>query len=153
MRFGLISILCAALLAAIFLPIPTAAQDGSYNPVSHLAYCRTQDICLHEIAHALDQQAGWVSQSPEFQHAFQMYLLTELHKPKLSQMPVELLNITYRGGDGSYSIKLELYAYLFQWSHGDPNRMPESLVPFYDWELAAYYMKKLDSFPKLYWLN
>ena len=144
-------VIAALLIVGLCAPIPTTQQDGVYNMLSRLAYCENRSYCLHEIGHAMDQQAGWVSQSPEFYQALQLYLYTELQKP-LTQTPAEILAITYRGGDGSYSIKMEIYAYLFQWAQGKPEQMPEALRPFYDWDNAARLMQFIQPDRHLYWL-
>lgn len=133
-------------------PLPTHGQAGTYNTTSRLFYCETPAICLHELAHALDQRAGWVSQTPEFYKAVQLYLFVELRKPVLQQMPADILELTYRPNDSNRPIKMELYAYLFQWAQGKPERMPESLRGFYDWQMAQDYMTKLREDQHLYWL-
>lgn len=153
MRYVYFGCMLLVIVTALLAPIPTKYQDGTYNTVSHLAYCKTHGICLHEIGHALDQQAGWVSQTPGFHRALQMYLYTEFRKPVLNKLPADILEITYRGGDGSYSIKMEIYAYLFQWSDGKPENMPEGLRRFYDWKTAEHLLSILNKHQKLYWMN
>lgn len=144
------------LLVVLFLwlaPLPVNGQAGTYNTTSHLFYCETRAICLHEMAHALDQRAGWVSQSPEFYKAVQLYLFVELRKPVLQQMPADILELTYRPNDSNRPIKMELYAYLFQWAHGKPEGMPEGLRPFYDWELAQDWLAHVNAEQHVYLLK
>ncbi len=145
--------LCLALLVITFLvPLPVDNQDGAYNLTSRLAWCRTRLACLHEIGHALDQQAGWVSQSPEFYKALQMYLFAEIYMRGVTELPAGILEVTYRGNGASGPIKRELYAYLFQMAEGNPERMPESLRYFFDWQLAQQYVDGLKDDQQLYWM-
>jgi len=142
------------LLVWMLAPLPPSSKHaGAYNYTSHLMYCRTKLACLHEIGHRLDQQAGYISQSPAFYKALQMYLYTEMRKPRLTEMPADILELTYRDPDRTSSIKREIYAYLFAWAYGKPELMPESLRGFYDWETARHLMNLLTPNQKLYWLN
>lgn len=135
-------------------PIPPSSQHaGAYNYTSHLMYCRTELACLHEIGHRLDQEAGYISQSPEFYKALQMYLYTEMRKPQLTEMPVDIMQLTYQGKDRNTPIKQEIYAYLFAWACGKAERLPEGLRSFYDWEEGARLMKYLRPNQRLYWLG
>lgn len=135
-------------------PIPKPGQQGTYNTASRLAFCKTHDTCLHEIAHALDQQAGWVSQSPEFKIALQMYLFLELRNPVLQQAPADILELTYYSSDHQMRyIKMELYAYFFEHAKGNAENMPEVFRAFYDWDAASQLIARLQDDQKLYWLN
>lgn len=131
-------------------PLPVKGQAGTYNTTSRLFYCENRAICLHEMAHALDQRAGWVSQSPAFYKAVQLYLFVELRKPVLQQMPADILELTLRPNDSNRPIKMELYAYLFQWAQGKPEGMPEGLRPFYDWEAAQDWLAHLNDQQHVY---
>jgi hypothetical protein len=146
-------LLVVVLLVVVLMPFPKDNQDGAYNLTSHLAWCRTRAACLHEAAHALDQQAGWVSQSVEFHKTLQMYLFVEIYQQGVTQLPADILEITYRGDGTSGPIKRELYAFLFQYAQGDPERMPEALRKFYDWERAREYMQHINPEQTIYWMN
>lgn len=137
----------------VMVPVPHQGQAGAYNTVSHLAYCSTRGACLHEIGHALDQSAGWISQSPAFHTALQMYLYTELRKPILTELPADILEVTYRGDDDGRTVRMELYAFLFQQAGGQPERMPAALRSFYNWPLAEQFIKTLLPHQTLYWLH
>lgn len=152
MKRLVITICLLLILATFLLPLPENNQDGAYNLTSRLAWCRTQAACIHEIGHALDQQAGWVSQSPEFHKALQMYLFAEIYMQGITELPAGILEVTYRGNGSSGPIKRELYAYLFQMAEGNPERMPESLRCFFDWQLAQHYMAELSEDQYLYWM-
>lgn len=143
----------ALCLVLFLLPFPVDNQDGAYNIISRLAWCRTRAACLHEIGHALDQRANWVSQSPEFYQTLQMYLFVEIYQQGVTELPAAILEITYRGNGGSTPIKRELYAYLFEQSDGCSNKMPESLRGFFDWETARTYLSMLNKHQTIYWIK
>lgn len=145
--------LLSLILAACLVPLPVDNQDGAYNVASRLAWCRTRPACLHEIGHALDQRDGWISASPEFYKALQMYLYTEIYMKGITELPAGILEITYRGTGSSEPIKREIYAYLFQYTEGNPENMPASLRGFYDWDAAADYLLHLNHSQFFYWLN
>lgn len=153
MKNRLLLSFAAVLIIGMLVPITAPGDQGAYNTLSGLAYCQTRTACLHEIGHALDRDAGWVSQSPEWYQAVQMYLLVELRKERLTELPVNILEITYRDRDGAEPVKMELYAYLFQQADGDPGHMPESLRGFYDWDLAESYMSRLNDHQMIYFLK
>lgn len=137
----------AAVLAAwTMLPIAKPGEAGAYNLISGLAYCANRAACEHEIGHALDQQSGWISQTPQFAEAVQLYLLVELRKETLQPLPVNVLKVASRGWR-------EVYAYLFQQSGGDPKRMPPGLRAFFDWVRAAEYIEQLDANKTFYFLK
>ena len=146
-------ILVLVLIVLSLLPVPRDNQDGAYNLISQIAWCRTRPACLHEIGHALDQQAGWVSASPEFYKSLQMYLYVEIHQQGITELPAGILEITYRGDGGSNPIKRELYAYLFQQAQGNSANMPESLRKFYDWAAAQKYLLALKQDKFFYRMN
>jgi hypothetical protein len=138
----------------IVAPIPPSSQHaGAYNYTSHLMYCRTQLACFHEVSHRLDQLAGYPSQSAEFCQALQLYLYVEMRKPVLEEMPAAILQLTYRGAERMDDTKREIYAYLFAWSEGKPERMPEGLRSFYDWQDAQRLLFDLQPDQQFYWLN
>jgi len=143
-------ILC---LVVFMLPFPVNNQDGAYNLTSRLAWCRTQAACLHEVGHALDQRGDWVSASPEFYKALQMYLYAEIYTKGITELPAGIMEITYRGDGSSNPIKREIYAYLFQYAEGRQENMPESLRVFYDWDAAEKYLSELNRSQFVYWLN
>jgi hypothetical protein len=135
-------------------PIPPSSQHaGAYQYDSHLMYCRTRSACLHEVGHRLDQIAGFPSQSEEFERALQMYLYVEIRKPVLSEMPVLIMELTYRSNGEMSETKREIYAYLFAWANGKPENMPDGLRPFYDWDSASRLIKILNDDQQIYWLN
>lgn len=142
------------LLLILFLyPFQDSGKGGSYNVISKFASCTTRLACLHEVGHALDQDSGWVSQSPRFEKALQMYLMVELRKPVLEEVPASILELTYRGNGNMGVVKMEIYAYLFAWADGESLNMPAGLRQFYNWTLAGKLISKLRDDQSLYWLK
>jgi len=108
------SLLLIVVCFLLFAPIPPRGATGAYNTFSHALICATREICLHELAHGLDQSAGWPSRTEEFQDAVSVHL---------GEQP------------GEYNWP-ELYAWLYAFTDGDRDKMPDELRRFYDWRLA-----------------
>lgn len=121
---------------AVILPLPGPGQYGAYNSVSGWVYCSTHDSCLHEIGHALDQQAGWVSDTAAFRQAVQVHILTA--QDEFSIRIVEKLLTT------SQVANRELYASMFAWSGGQRENMPDIFHEFYDWPVGECILEKLN---------
>ncbi len=143
------AVVCLVLVLAS--PFPTDGEDGSYNSFSRLAYCRTETACLHEVGHALDQRAGWISQSAEFEEALKLYLVVELRRSPIDALPLCILEMTYRSDDAG--AKREIYAYLYQQSLGQPAGVPESLRGFYDWQAAQQLLDRVTPDQRLYFFG
>lgn len=131
------------LLFVLFLvmPFPKIGERGAYNILSGLAWCQDNSACLHEVGHALDKQAGWISQGPEFAEALQMYLLTGARN---DDRVIILLAVALNPKDGTEPTKKELYAALFEMAEGKRDNMPTGLRDFYDWQKAERYIGTID---------
>lgn len=125
------------LLIVFLLPIPVRGERGAFNTWSGLYWCADERACLHEIGHALDKQAGWISQSPEYARALQMYVLTGAGT---DDRVIVLLAYAFDPPDGKEPTKKELYAILFEMADGKIENMPIGLRQFYNWELAGEYI-------------
>lgn len=131
-------------LILLLAPIPPPGKTGVYNVWSRTIYCRTESVCLHEVAHKLDHEGGWISRTKEFSLAAEVFLWVEI----ASDAPHPLAHkiVTMPGlfeWDGWLTKpQAELYANLLQWSGGVSENMPELLRPYYDWERAAELMKR-----------
>jgi hypothetical protein len=138
-------LLSALLLSAYILaPIPPNKGWGAYNTISRTIYCPTDTLCLHEIAHKLDHEGGWVSRQHEFSVAVRVYMLLEMREDEPSQL---VWDIMYTPGlfmyeSPFYNHLSEVYATIFIYSRGDSEAMPERLREFYDWERAAELIEK-----------
>lgn len=131
--------LLVCLFLILLFPIPNQ-YGGAYNTFSQTFACRSLEICRHEIGHVLDFTGGNASQSPEFRDAIQMYLLVELRKPTLEELPVKILRMSLD------SNPRELYAFLYQYSEGNPERLPESLRKFFDFQKGERIYTKIGTF-------
>lgn len=67
-----LEVILSGILALVFLPISIipGQNNGMYNTVTRLYWCKTDSACLHEYAHWLDQEELWVSETEAFQEAF-----------------------------------------------------------------------------------
>lgn len=138
-------VLVAVVIGLVYLlaPIPAPHQNGAYNTFTRLAYCRTRSACLHEIAHALDQHAGWISQEPEFVEAVKAYLYYGLHYD-VQPLAAGIVELTYRNVTPRIR-NAEIYAYVFVEMDGDIDSIPDDLRCFYNVEQAERLMSKLDN--------
>jgi len=136
-----------AALAIVLLPLGT--KDGAYNTVSGLIRCgNNRSLCLHEVGHKLDHEAGWISGSKEFGAAIQVYLVYQIaHADDMDETAHWVLNydgLLIAPSDPFRDTHKELYADLYRWSDGIKENMPEAFRQFYDWEradaLMNYYM-------------
>jgi len=144
-RTVILSVLCAAAVFLLTVPIPRADRNGLYNTVSGLIWCRTESACLHEISHRLDQEAGWASHRKEFGEAAQTYVLVEFMGGNPSDLAQAIINLPgVFVWDGYFSDRpSEIYATIFEFSGGREERMPEIFRQFYDWKRAEALVQKL----------
>lgn len=141
MKYMMVVLLAGLSLALFFLPLTEAGERGAYNVWSGLAWCENYSACLHEVAHALDKEAGWISQTPAFADALQMYFLTDAGN---DDKVILLLAVALQPPDGRKPTKKELYAWLFELSNGEKMNMPVGLRDFYDWRLAERFVSMID---------
>lgn len=99
------------------LPIPPKNADGAYNTFSRLFYCESENICLHEIGHAIDQKLGWPSSNPEFIESAKSY------------------------SDVNVKNSEEFYAWIYAFCDGDLDKIPDKLRPFYSDEKVIELVK------------
>lgn len=125
----------------LLFPFPKTGERGAFNVWSGLAWCRDYSACLHEAGHALDKRAGWISQSPDFAEALQMYILTGARE---DDRVIVILAVALYPQDGKEPTKKELYAALFEMAEGRQENMPMGLRGFYDWQQAQEYVKMID---------
>jgi len=133
------------LMFFIFLsiPFPNQSDGGGFNSISGLWWCRTDSACIHEIAHRLDWEAGWISNKHEFKEAVITYVLVEAQNGHPSRIATNIM--AFRGVYDYNPFRItsaELYAYIFEWSGGKEENMPEIFRKFYDWNRALELMKK-----------
>lgn len=114
----------------LLLPIPSAGMVGSYNPITNLAYCPSNDICLHETGHAIDRSLGYPSQSEEFKTQLQIFIVSEFKEDNPSDLSIKVMNTVMTSKQNTMR---EVYANLYKWSGGNENNLPKNLAKFYDW--------------------
>lgn len=125
------------ILALVLAPIPAIKQNGAYNSFSGAFFCRTHSACLHEIGHALDQQAGWISDTEKFRQAVEVYIIS--NQDELTIKIIDKLLTTKQNAHR------ELYASLFDWAGGSSENMPAGLREFYNWQEAGRLVSNLDN--------
>jgi len=119
----------------VFLPNP--GRSGSYNSYSNLAYCEDRLVCLHELAHAMDHDANWISQTPEFEWAVGLYLQT-------APYDTLYLQIVHTLATTKQNQAKEVYAWFFAYADGNVDYIPRVLQPYYDQKTATIYSYQID---------
>jgi len=145
-------------LIFIILLVMLSQYNGFYNPVLHTIYCTDKASCLHEIGHKLDHEKGWISQTEEYRHSIDVYRAMlwaypekrDEHSFEVYQYPGlgsllwqngnPLTWSFWNGGWGGYG---EFYADVIAWSDGDPNKCPQDLRGWYDWNFINSEMENL----------
>lgn len=147
--------LCTVLLvflAWLLLPIPLPGQGGVYNPITELMWCSYYYGCLHEIGHKLDDDAGWISHTPEFSEAVYLFIGSELIAHDTNSQSYKLAHkIILQPGVISWSgrwldSQSEIYATIFAFSDGKRENMPYIFREFYNWGEAEVLIDKHQKF-------
>lgn len=115
------SIFIAIIILVVLYPFPEIT--GVYIKVSGLIWCKNKNACIHEIAHKIDDENGWVSHTNQFKETVELYAGYEIDRGFLNK------NLE------------EIYADIFENSGGVSENMPELLRPYYDWDRAKELMK------------
>lgn len=125
MRAGVIVVLLAV-WGYWSMPLPRPGDAGFYT-WNGTIWCTTRSSCIHEVGHALDDQAGWISGSTAFVHAVETNT-----------------NLRVRRGNGSPDATAlkELYAQMLAGSGGRVENMPIPFRTFYDWDTARRMIEK-----------
>lgn len=143
-----IIIVLVAVLVAVLIPIPSPEKKGAYNTISGLIWCTSELSCIHEVAHKLDDEAGWISHENEFSLAVAAFVWHEIanYDPphpfvyRIMRFPGVFLNTPSVFTDDN----AELYASIFEWSEGKKESMPEIFHRFYDFDRAQELMKRYE---------
>lgn len=132
-------IIVALLLTLFLVPLPLASQNGAYNTISGIFWCKDENSCYHEIGHKLDQQMAWPSRTKEFSFALRTYIFSSMQTSPHDTVTREIIMRTYAPSTtitGMTDINAEAYAIIFEIACGDKNKVPEIFREFYDWKLA-----------------
>ena len=121
-------------------------QSANYNIWTGEIICDNRMDCLHEQAHKMDADQGWISKSDEFKFAIDTHRYVAWDciecRDEYSEMVMFFPGIGnarlpeynpfndgfWRGGWGGYD---ELYASIYAKSGGDSMRIPDIFQPFY----------------------
>lgn len=109
----------------LIAPFPMPGMYGSYNKISGLIWCTSHPSCTHEIAHKIDDEAGWISHSDEFYNA------------------VKSLAPSVERGFLNKNME-EIYASIFERARGDSDAIPEQLRAFYNFNRAKVLMRQYE---------
>ena len=103
------------------LPVPRPHALGYYT-WNGTIWCTSRASCLHEVGHALDDRAGWISSELGFIAAMENYTIARTRRSD--------------GRPDAEALR-ELYADIFAGAEGKAENMPEPFREFYDWPRAA----------------
>ena len=125
-------------LAFLILPIPMPGTNGTYNAVSNLYWCSDHYSCLHEKAHQMDRQQGWISHSVEWGNALHLYVIVQSRMDEVDPYTIAILSSFLDYHHKLYYVfndpSAELYANIYAMSNGNKEEMPDVLEPFYLWD-------------------
>jgi hypothetical protein len=125
-----------AALASLVLSAHTAPPPGStgYYWLGQI-WCTDRASCMHEVAHKLDDEAGWISGTPGYIAMLELYMAVGTHA---APEPFYVFTMFFLRDDLGPDPELlrEIYATMFEQADGRSDRMPEIFRPFYDWTRA-----------------
>ncbi|MBI5964946.1 MAG: hypothetical protein HY863_15815 [Chloroflexi bacterium] len=129
----------------LLLPVPLRHEKGLFNKISGVIWCTSETSCLHEIGHALDWRAGWISHSAEFGGAVQVYVMAEFESRHPSDLAAQIVLMPGALVWSGYArdAQAEIYASIFEISEGQEEKMPEIFHKFYDWQRAQVMIEKM----------
>jgi len=127
-------------LAFLILPIPMPGSTGAYNVISNLYWCSNHYSCLHEKAHQMDRNQGWISHSVEWNNALHLFAIVQSRTDKADPYVIAIFSSFLDYHPKFYYVfndpSAELYADIYALSNGNREEMPDSLEPFYLWDSA-----------------
>ena len=123
--------------------------DGYYSPDEGLIVCFNPWTCIHEIGHKVDDEKRkelndgiYFSKTKEWETTVDYYraeLFVSTGDPdqiedRINDFPGIGDNPCNTAWDRCWGGYIELYACILEYSHGNPENMPEIFREFYDWE-------------------
>lgn len=125
-------------LAFLILPIPMPGTSGVHNSISNLYWCSDHYSCLHEKAHQMDKQQGWISHSVEWCNALHLYVIVQSRRDEVDPYTIAIFSSFLDYHPKLYYVfndpSAELYADIYAMSNGNREEMPDALEPFYLWD-------------------
>ena len=112
--------LIIGLLSSCGFTVSNMSRGGFYISGIDYLYCTSEKTCLHEQAHRIDAQHGFVSSKPEYQLAIRSYAANNPDKLWSTQI------LNYRGSMS------EMYAQMFESVSGNVELLPMELRMFYE---------------------
>jgi hypothetical protein len=94
-------------------------RGGFYIAGIDYLYCTSEKTCLHETAHRIDAQHGFISSKPEYQ--LEIYNYAVNNPDKLWGIQI----LSYRGSTS------EMYAQMYESVKGNVDYIPVELQRFY----------------------
>jgi hypothetical protein len=112
-------VLIIGLLSSCGFTASNMTRGGFYIAGLDYLYCTSELTCIHEHAHRMDAQRGFISSTPEYQLAIQSYAMNNPGKLWSSQI------LNYRGSMS------EMYAQMYESVSGKIDLLPIELRRFY----------------------
>lgn len=107
------------LLSSCGFTASNMSRGGFYIAELDYLYCTSEKTCIHEQAHRMDAQRGFISSTPEYQLAIRNYAINNPGKLWSSQI------LNYRGSMS------EMYAQMYESVSGNIELLPIELRRFY----------------------
>ena len=87
-------------------------------------WAANEDVCIHEMAHKMDHEGGWISRTNDYYWGIKDY--------KKSQLGVRS---TFNDWLFTYQFELrELYADMYSFCHGHKECIPQELQGYYNFD-------------------
>jgi hypothetical protein len=134
MRVSILLSLTSLLLSAHTAPPP--GTDGYY--IAGHILCTNHASCVHEVGHKLDDEAGWISATPEYVGTVEWLMLTTstaADNPLAFEVFTKFFYTPH--GHADQAQLRELYAEMFEAADGQRERVHGMFQHFYDWDRAA----------------
>ena len=111
--------LIIGLLSSCGFTASNMTRGGFYIAGIDYLYCTSEKTCLHETAHRIDAQHGFISSKPEYQ--LEIYNYAVNNPDKLWGIQI----LSYRGSTS------EMYAQMYESVKGNVDYIPVELQRFY----------------------
>lgn len=106
-------------------------NDGFYEPITNILYCRNELYCWHEQGHKIDDEHGWISRTDKFKSAFEKYSKTYNGNRVKEFIDWTKEKNIYSRIYFNFSYYQEAYAIIYEVYGGRIEWMPEYLQEFY----------------------
>jgi len=114
-----ITVLMIGLLSGCMFTASNMSHGGFYIPGIDFLYCTSDKTCIHERAHQIDAENGFISSKMDYHIAVYVFAMTN---------PTDYWSSAILNYQNSYS---EMYAQMYESVMGDIYLLPEELQRFY----------------------